>query len=760
MTYKISRDSLFNQLPPGVRQGEVTNNQLVENTPFSYPTNVARISDFSGLGQGSLSNANNQSVTLTRGFMRNLMTNLGQDQPKFPDVRCFFQFNPQDIEHVIEARKDMYLPILQDPNQLRQPMAGNAMFNFELIFDRTMEVNSSTYSTVSQGGEPLPNSKLPGTVGVFHDLRVLYSIIGQGLSEELLEAQQAKLKNDVRQFAIKNYNSLNLQYNSETTEFKANQTLLDPSEDTYGDDPNAAATANFLNSIVSNPESSSINTFMADFNVGNSAFLIPQPCRVVFSPVFMVDGFVMGTKVLFTKFSTKMIPTQCKVYITMQATYLGFARAKTFITEQLDETARQNTENVRIAERELGSVGSELSSAVPNITVGFSSDPRVITKPSDSASGLYSTELYDSILNNIPTTVGYAYQPLWLYATKGFWYTRPSITNYAGAPAGTGSKTNIAVNGGSESYDPLYMLQSPLTDRTPHFQPQLSVRICPSEESKKQIKEDIFEKLQSSNPKLSFEVVAHIFGPFATQSAAQTFVDTKMGKTPFSALSKDVRDSGLYVGKYYVRKDIDTADKWDDYAKDPQNWTMDMKTANDDSNSLNTASSPITPSTKNSQNKSVVDEVDARIAAAYDSALTGYPDQASSVNTAISNTKKLYYDGISSKVENINPRWVGPAINFRGAVGMPQEVYLITTESGGDRLDSLLQLVDNVHGLSTKYFAIVVDAVITYEIETAAGVYKKASPGGVRNTAVKSGGDFGFTTSLNLGWGGLALLPI
>ena len=43
-----------------------------------------------------------------------------------------------------------------------------------------------------------------------------------------------------------------------------------------------------------------------------------------------------------------MIPTQCKVYITMQATYLGFARAKTFITEQLDETARQNTENVSI----------------------------------------------------------------------------------------------------------------------------------------------------------------------------------------------------------------------------------------------------------------------------------------------------------------------------------------------------------------------------------------------------------------------------
>lgn len=756
MPYKTDTRSLFEQLPPGVRQGEVTNGSTVENKPFSYPTNIARVSNFTGLGQGSLSDANNQSVTLTRGFMRNLMTDLGENQPKFPDVRCFFQFNPQDIEHIIEARKDMYLPILQDPNQLRQPMAGNAMFNFELVFDRTMEVNSAAYRTVSQGGEPIPDTKSPGTVGVFHDLRVLYSIIGQGLSEELLAAQQAKLKNDVRQFAIKNYNSLNLQYNSETSEFKANQTLLDPSEDTYGDDPNAAATANFLNSIVSNPESSSINTFMADFNIGNSAFLIPQPCRVVFSPVFMVDGFVMGTKVLFTKFSTKMIPTQCKVYISMQATYLGFARAKTFITEQLDETARQNTENERAAVTELGSVGYELSSAITNITVGFSSDPRVITKPSDSTSGLNSTQTYDSILNDISTTVGYAYQPLWLYATKGFWYTRPSIPNYAGAPAGTGAKANV--DGGGE-YDPLYMLQSPSTDRTPHFQPQLSVRICPSEESKKKIKEDVFEKLQSSNPKLTFEVVAHMFGPFATQSAAQTFTDTKIGKTPFSSLSSDIKSSGLYVGKYSVRKEIATADKWDDYAKDPQNWTMDMKTTNDDSNSLNTAPDPITPSTTNAQNKSVVDEADARIAAAYASALNDYPSQTFNINSAIKDTKDLYYDGITSMVEKINPRWDGPDINFRGAIGMPQEVYQITVENGGDRLDSLLQLVDNVHGLSSKYFSIVVDAVIVYEIETAAGVYKKASPGGIRTTAIKSGSDFGFTTSLNLGWGGLAVLP-
>jgi len=185
-----------------------------------------------------------------------------------------------------------------------------------------------------------------------------------------------------------------------------------------------------------------------------------------------------------------------------------------------------------------------------------------------------------------------------------------------------------------------------------------------------------------------------------------------------------------------------------------------MKATNDDSNSLNTAPDPITPSTKNAQNKSVADEADARVAAAYSGALIDFPSKTPEINTAMENTQRLYYDGLSSKVEKINPDWSGPDINFRGLVGMPQEVYQITVENGGDRLDSLLQLVDNVHGLSSKYFSIVVDAVIVYEIETAAGVYKKASPGGVRSTAVKLGSDFGFTTSLNLGWGSLAVLPI
>lgn len=762
MSYKNSNSRLFDQLPPGVRQGEVTNGETVQNKPFSFPTGIARVSSFGLNGsttnlsnRSSLAGANADSVTLTRGFMRNLMTDLGENQPRFPDVRCFFQFNPQDIEHVIEARKDMYLPILQDPQQLRQPMAGNAMFNFELIFDRTMEVNSYTYSTVSKGGEAIPDSSSPGTVGVFHDLRVLYSIIGQGLSEELLAAQQAKLKNDAKSYAIKNYGSLNVQYDATSDKFSSTQTLTDPAEDTYSEDPNSAATADFLNKLQTDP--ASINSFLADFNIGNSAFLIPQPCRVVFSPVFMVDGFVMGTKVLFTKFSSKMIPTQCKVYISMQATYLGFARAKTFITEQLSETARQNTEDERTAIAEIGAVGNELSSALSNITVGFSSDPFVITKPSGSAVGESSTRSYESKLNDITTRVGWGYQPFWLFATKDFWYTRPTVPVYSGSPAGAGNKSSY----GSSDYDPTYSLINPSTSATPCFQPQLSVRLCPNEADKVRIKEKIFENLQSSNPKLNFEIKAHIFGPFSTSASASTFLSTNIGTTAFTALSKESINS-LYVGKYVVIKEIGTKEKWDDYAKDPQNWSIDMGSQNDNSNRGNTAPSPITVNTKNSSNQSIIDVVDSRIATAYAQALADTTLDTSDINFAISYTKDLYYDGVSSKVEKVNPRWNGPAINFRTQAGMPSEVYDIRVGSGGtgNRLDSLLQLVNTVHGLDNKFFAVVIDAVVVYTIETQAGVFKRASPAGVRNTFVIQGNAIGQTSSISLGWGALAIVPI
>lgn len=71
-------------------------------------------------------------------------------------------------------------------------------------------------------------------------------------------------------------------------------------------------------------------------NYGNSAFLVSLPVRIVFSSLFMVEGFITSTQVTFNKFNANMVPTQCMVGVTMQAMYIGFAREKTYLTTQLE----------------------------------------------------------------------------------------------------------------------------------------------------------------------------------------------------------------------------------------------------------------------------------------------------------------------------------------------------------------------------------------------------------------------------------------
>jgi hypothetical protein len=70
-------------------------------------------------------------------------------------------------------------------------------------------------------------------------------------------------------------------------------------------------------------------------NFGNSAFLVSLPVRIVFSSLFMVEGFITSTQVTFNKFNPHMVPTQCVVGVTMQAMYIGFARKDTYLTLQL-----------------------------------------------------------------------------------------------------------------------------------------------------------------------------------------------------------------------------------------------------------------------------------------------------------------------------------------------------------------------------------------------------------------------------------------
>jgi len=76
-------------------------------------------------------------------------------------------------------------------------------------------------------------------------------------------------------------------------------------------------------------------------NRGNTAFLLPLPVRVVFSSLYIVEGLVQDFNVLFTKFSTNMVPMQCSVTVTFEAKYIGFAKKDTFFTDVLEKAREE-----------------------------------------------------------------------------------------------------------------------------------------------------------------------------------------------------------------------------------------------------------------------------------------------------------------------------------------------------------------------------------------------------------------------------------
>jgi hypothetical protein len=225
-------------------------------------------------------------------------------------MRFNFQFNPQDIEQSVQMRQDIYLSILQDPSQFAQPMSAVTTFNFDILLDRTMEVGEGgVYTDPLSSGDP--NFRLPDLdnldqsinpkwdvyqIGVLSDIQVLYSIIGQGFSKDLINSQLDQIKQ---------------------------QALVDANNN-----PDQAASLTEIEAITS-------DQFMGKENIGNSAFLIPMPVRVVFSELFMVDGFVTSTRTVYTKFNTNMVPIQATIGISMNALYVGFAKEKTFLTTQL-----------------------------------------------------------------------------------------------------------------------------------------------------------------------------------------------------------------------------------------------------------------------------------------------------------------------------------------------------------------------------------------------------------------------------------------
>lgn len=253
------------------------------------------------------------SFILKKGYIRSLIEKVGAaDGMGFADLakqRCDFQFNPSQLQQDVSMQLNMANIMLQSPAQLAVPLQGEVSFAFELMFDRTDTLNEEAENDPAANS----NSSSEPNIGVLADIRALYEIIGQGVSESRMKAQGT----------VATYLAQGEIINTGGAGVPVSAGLQGP-----------AATDGTTGGLGAEDVLASA-FFDPAINIGNSAFLMPLPVRVVFSSLFMVDGYVTNTSVVYTKFSRTLIPLQCIVQLSMTAKYVGFAKQQTFLTDQL-----------------------------------------------------------------------------------------------------------------------------------------------------------------------------------------------------------------------------------------------------------------------------------------------------------------------------------------------------------------------------------------------------------------------------------------
>ena len=282
-----------------------------------------------------------------RGYIRRLTEfykNMGLDASSISNRKCSFQFQPETVVRNVSGNSyDTQYFFNQDPGQLTIPIPGQSTFSIKLLFNREAEVAGGKYLTGNGnlrsgfGTRPSPTiddnkDSLYGTqafnpswvtkIGVLVDIMVLDAVIGQGINNETVNiikkiaedaAKAAKAEADKEGAAVPGATLTDRQLDAQDKR-EFDQAAVDFWTGKSGDNP----------------------------NLGNQAFLVPTPVRIVLSNNMMVEGFVLQSAVNFHKFSKDFIPTQATVELSVQALYIGFAKKTTMLTQDLPTDENEN----------------------------------------------------------------------------------------------------------------------------------------------------------------------------------------------------------------------------------------------------------------------------------------------------------------------------------------------------------------------------------------------------------------------------------
>ena len=336
------REDPFHDLYEGV------NTYSKENDRFGYP----------GPGYRNLTKEGKfeEIRGMQRGYIRNIPTAVYDVAP--PTIRCNFQFNPATLMQSVNAETAVIDMVRQSPEQYSRPKQGNTNLAFNLKFDRSYELNNFggtlTDNNVDNSNDQNFNlwSRSPGEVGVYHDIDALYRVIGQGAYSDTKDY----LKEIVKRRSILELNDIE----------------GGSSGDWSGGDVGSTDIS------ASNEDRDGTFEESLDYLVGdqgglmnNTAFLVPQPVRLVFSSLFVVEGHVMASNVTYSRWTPSLVPIMADVSLTIDAKDIGFSRKKMFLTSSLEEAASIAEKEIEEAQEAQQEAVTEALSIIKSAQVGI-----------------------------------------------------------------------------------------------------------------------------------------------------------------------------------------------------------------------------------------------------------------------------------------------------------------------------------------------------------------------------------------------------